>query len=58
MTTSFTQIDFRAFLEKKKKKKKKNSVGFIGPVLKKWCIWIRCLVAAPALLVVSRSPSF
>ena len=51
MITSFTQIkSFSHFFWKELN----NSVGFVTPVMKKWHIQIKCLVAAPVLLVISR----
>ena len=35
-------------------KRLNNFVGFLTPVVKKILIWIKCLVAAPTLHVVSR----
>ena len=51
MITVFTQINsFTCFFFKKIN----NFVGFITPVVKKWLIHTERLVAAPALLVLSR----
>ena len=50
MTTSFTQIkSFSHFFWKELN----NSVGFVTPVMKKWHIQIKCLVAVPSSFHVS-----
>ena len=49
MITLFTQINYFVFF-----KKHNNSVGFITPVVEKWLIHMKTLMAAPALLVLSR----